>query len=530
MPVIHRGLQGLLLLLCGAASALGFAPFAWWPVWLVAVAWLLHALPQAPWHRQLWMGWVFGVGAALATTHWIGIALWHQPGIPKGVGLGAAAIAWLYSAWPWGLLGMLGGAWTRWDRSGCPNQKRPVLAAAVVLAWWSQAWWLGGFPWLVPGTVWLDTPVQGWGPLGGGLLMAALGLGLAVALAAGWQALETYRHGHRADAWRIWGGVVLAWSTILGGGACLQGLAWTQTTGQPVRVGVVQVDMPSTTLPTVAQEHAYQRMAWRITDALIQRHDVEVIVWPEGLLPSPEGPLREWLAQHEAILGQHALAIGAVIQTDAPAAAGQAASAHNSVLAYGLGSSGRYDKRELVPMTERWPDNGPWKVLGAWANSQPWLQAGAAMQPPLVLAGQQVGVSICYEDAFPHIYQGLPASVGWLINASNDGWFARTPVMAEQHLALSRLRALEQRKPLVRAANIGPSAVISAWGKIITQTGTGKPQMLHADVQPRQGHTPYARWGHAWLGAMVLLVVAGLAHQAWQARQSRRLRVQAASA
>jgi apolipoprotein N-acyltransferase len=531
MSIRHWSLQGLLLLFCGAASGLAFAPLAWWPVWLVTVAWLLHTLAQAPWHRQLWMGWVFGLGAAVATTHWIGIALWHQSSMPKGVSLGASAIAWLYSAWPWGLLGMLGAVWDRLGWTGHNSTwKLPILTTALVLAWWSQSWWLGGFPWLVPGAIWLDTPLQGWGPVGGGLLMAALGLWLAAALSAVWRSRETHRSGHKAKAWYVRGAMALLWMGTFGAGAVLQDTTWTHALDRTVRVGVVQVDMPSTTQVGLAQEHAYQRMAWRITDALIVRHDVDVIVWPEGLLISPEGSLREWLAQHEELLQERSLAIGAIVQAEAFAASAQEQvpssempqpRAHNSVLAHGPDSRGRYDKRELVPMTERWPVDGPWPLLAPWANSQPWLQAGARHQAPLTLAGQHVGTSICYEDAFGHIYQGLPASVSWLINISNDGWFARTPVMPAQHLALSRLRAKKKKKPLVRAANIGPSAVVNAWGQTIARTPIGQTQMLHAHVHPRQGHTPYARWGHAWLGVTGSCLLLLFGASVWRGSRAR---------
>lgn len=499
MPARRFNPPGWVLLLCGAASALGFAPLGWWPVWLGAVAVLLYALAYAPWQRQLWMGWVFGLGAAVATTHWIGMALWHQPDMPWGVAVGASAIAWLYSAWPWGLLGMLGGLMARWRWLLRGWRRLALPLAALVLAWWSQAGWLSGFPWLVSSTVWLDTPLQGWGPVGGGLLMATLGLGLAASVTLGWQTWRS--HG----GLRVATGIGLLWALAWGGGAALHTVQWTHAVGPPVRTGVVQVDMPNITQPDLAQEHAYQSMAWRITDNLIQRYQVDVIVWPEALVTSPEPLLQDWLTQHDTLLQQRALVIGAIIQT-APASGNlPSRRVTNSLLAHGASASGRYDKRELVPMTERWPDSGPWPMLAAWANSQPWIQSGADRQIPLTLAGQQVGASICYEDAFPHIYQGLPASVGWLINSSNDGWFAHTPVMPAQHLALSRLRALEQQKPLVRAANIDPSAVVDAWGRLVAQTETGRPRMLYADVQPRHGHTPYARWGHAWLWVMGLL-------------------------
>lgn len=518
------------MLVCGAASALGFAPLGWWPVWVGAVACFLVSLSQAPWQRQWWLGWVFGLGAAMATTHWIGVALWQ--GIPKGAAVGATAIAWLYCAWPWGLVGMLSGALRRYplDQHCGPSNsvsRLACLTSVLVVAWWSQAWWLSGFPWLVPGAVWLDTPLQGWGPVGGGLLMAALGLGLAAALAWGWQTQQALRAKRIPKTWRTWQGVALVWVGVFGTGAALQRMAWTEATAQPVRVGVVQADIPLTDQLPPGQLEAYQRMAWRISLALISRHDVNVVVWPEGMVSTEESPLRAWLTQNGSVLRQTALVMGALIrEPQAPAALPVTAvrssttKAHNSLLAHGPGSGGRYDKRELVPLVESWPERGPWPMMADWASSRPWIQPGAAVQTPLVLAGQQVGASICYEDAFAHVYQGLPATVSWLINASDDGWFANSPAMPAQHLALSRLRALEQRKPLVRSANIGPSAVVGAWGEIITQTGTGKPQMLHADIQPRQGHTPYARWGHTWLWAMVLLVVCSAC--LWRIRRKNR--------
>ena len=99
------------MLMLGAASALGFAPLGWWPVWLGAVAVFWVSLAASPWQRQWWMGWVFGLAPATATTHWIGVALWQ--GIPAAPAAGASAYAWWSSAWPWGLMGMLSAVCSR---------------------------------------------------------------------------------------------------------------------------------------------------------------------------------------------------------------------------------------------------------------------------------------------------------------------------------------------------------------------------------------------------------------------------------
>ena len=66
------------MLVCGAASALGFAPLGWWPVWVGAVACFLVCLSQAPWQRQGWLGCMFGLGAATGSLLWfvgLGVAM-----------------------------------------------------------------------------------------------------------------------------------------------------------------------------------------------------------------------------------------------------------------------------------------------------------------------------------------------------------------------------------------------------------------------------------------------------------------------
>lgn len=507
-PPIHlpRWLQAVLPLLLGAASSLGYAPYNAWPIWLLAHAlWLL----LLQWQRGgwcVWTGFAFGWAAAASTMHWIGVALWVQPNFPKLTGMIGTASAWTYSAWPWCAVGLLW-AWQGGRRAAWSL----MLASVAVLggAWWSLAWFFwGGFPWLVPSTVWLDTWLQGWGPVGGGLLMAVWGVVLAASLAQGLHWLLTRGAVRSRHKWLvlhigIW---VLAW----GVGLALQSVQWTQPQGKPVHVGVVQIDMPGVARRDKQEEHAYLRMAWRVTSALIQRHAVDVVLWPEAVTASAEAPLRHWLSQHDDLLQGRSLALG--VELAQPGGDGKNVLNYNSILAYGNQAHGRYDKRQLVPLIERAPTRGVWPWLDEWAKGAVWNREGLDDQAPLQLAGQAVAASICYEDVYAQSYQNQPAEVGWLINASNDRWFAHSAVMPPQHLALSRLRALEQQRPLVRAANIGSSAVIDMHGRIQAQTETRATRMLHAHLQPRHGLTPYARFGHSWLLGLLGLGMGGLAY------------------
>jgi apolipoprotein N-acyltransferase len=87
------------------------------------------------------------------------------------------------------------------------------------------------------------------------------------------------------------------------------------------------------------------------------------------------------------------------------------------------------------------------------------FEPGAARQPPLRVAGLSVAASICYEDAYPG--ELLPAirAADLLVNVTNDAWFGRSGARY-QHLQIARMRALESRRFLLRAANDGVSAVI----------------------------------------------------------------------
>jgi apolipoprotein N-acyltransferase len=80
------------------------------------------------------------------------------------------------------------------------------------------------------------------------------------------------------------------------------------------------------------------------------------------------------------------------------------------------------------------------------------------------------GVVICYEDTDPPLARRYAApgddQVDFLVNLSNDGWFDGSSEHA-QHLAISRFRAVECRRALVRAVNMGISAVIDADGRIV---------------------------------------------------------------
>jgi apolipoprotein N-acyltransferase len=130
-------------------------------------------------------------------------------------------------------------------------------------------------------------------------------------------------------------------------------------------------------------------------------------------------------------------------------------------------------------------------------------------------AGQPLGLTICYEDAYGSSQLEVLRDATLLINVTNNAWYGDSTA-PHQHLQISRMRALEGGRFLIRAANDGITAAIDPRGAVVARLPQFQQGVLRVDVQPMTGLTPYARFGNypVVLGALGLL---GLA--AWRRRQ-----------
>ncbi len=112
--------------------------------------------------------------------------------------------------------------------------------------------------------------------------------------------------------------------------------------------------------------------------------------------------------------------------------------------------------------------------------------------------------SICFESTVPHLIRrqvvdlqraGTPPDM--LVNVTNDGWFWGSSIL-DLHLACNVFRAVENRLPLVIAANTGISAHIDANGRIDQRGGRREEAILHATVQPGAQISKYHLWGDSF--------------------------------
>jgi apolipoprotein N-acyltransferase len=274
-----------------------------------------------------------------------------------------------------------------------------------------------------------------------------------------------------------------------GASAVLWHREWTQKFDGPISVAIVQGAVP--------QDQKWS-VAWRdktldLYRELAQPHfGARLIVWPEAALPDLSYQLTDYLSR----LWRDARDSGSDILMGLLRYDPRADAYYNGVLAL-ADQPEWYHKRRLVPFGEFFPVPD---FIRSWLRlmNLPYsdITPGAPNQAPLSAAGQKIGTTICYEDSYGAEQLAVLREATLLVNVTNDAWFGDTSA-AYQHLEISRMRALEAGRPMLRAANDGVSAIIDDLGKVSSTLPRFKADVLTGNVQPRTGLTPYARVGNA---------------------------------
>jgi apolipoprotein N-acyltransferase len=135
---------------------------------------------------------------------------------------------------------------------------------------------------------------------------------------------------------------------------------------------------------------------------------------------------------------------------------------------------------------------------------------GVWPRPLITIPGVgRVAPLICYEALFPGDILHTPERPRALINVTNDGWFGNT-TGPRQHLHQTRVRAVEEGLPIVRAANNGISAMIDGRGRITAQLGLNVRGSIDATLPPALAAPPYARYGDKLFLCLLVLALAVL--------------------
>ncbi len=158
---------------------------------------------------------------------------------------------------------------------------------------------------------------------------------------------------------------------------------------------------------------------------------------------------------------------------------------------------GEYDKMNLVPFGEFIPP------LFGWVN-RITREAGDFVPGESIVVfkvdGHRAGAFICYESVFPDfVRQFVDQGAEVLINISNDGYFGRSAAH-EQHFWIARMRAVENRRWLLRATNDGITAVVDPLGRVVQRLPEFKQTSARLPFDYIADETPYTRFGDwfAW--------------------------------
>ena len=482
----------LLPFIAGAIAVAGFAPLHAWPLPMLALAVLFHAWMRAPSPRSAALsGFAFGMGMFLTGVSWAYISMHRYGGMPAIL----AALATILFAAYLSLFVTAAGALVARLCAERAALRLAAAPAAYVLLDWLRGTLFTGCPWLNIGASQAPSaPLAGFAPYWGAygvMLIAAMVAALLVVAAL------------RTASTRARGAALVAIIALHAAGMGLRQVEWTHPAGQPVRVALVQGNVP-------------QDMKWRddvrmrtILDygRMIEEANADIVVVPETALPAYLDELPPDFLAH---LVEHArrakkqILLGTVERERHPDGTEDY---YNSLVSITANPVQSYRKHHLVPFGEYIPTGFRWMLAILHIPLQDFSR-GAEVQPPLRAGGVSFGVAICYEDIFGSEMLGFLPGARALVNVSNMAWFGDS-LAPEQQLQESQMRALETGRWMVRSTNTGVTASVGPDGHVAGRLPTFTRGTLVATIEPRDGMTPYARTGNlpALWAAVVILVL-----------------------
>lgn len=482
---------GLLAALpAGAATAAGQMPWSLWPVALAGFAACIWLISRAATGRQaILTAWIAGSAGFGLTLNWI----------TEPFQVDAARDAWMA---PFAVVLLAIGLGLFWALAAVLSlrlPRGPARALGFALALAASEALRGviftGFPWALPGHIWI--------PHAPGQLAALIGAGGLTLLTLAIAVLPV--------AYRLRG---------LGLSMALLAASWTWghwRLSEPL-------NSPRDAVVRLVQPDADQALKWDPAWArtFFERHldlsaaplgvygPPDLIVWPETSVPF--------------LLNDPGRALDVILEATGgiPTALGiqreEGLRFYNSLAMIAPDASGAteitavYDKHQLVPFGEYIPGGD---LLAEWLGIFSFSPAegfgySAGPAPSVIDTGTALGrfqPLICYEAVFPW-FQRAVARPDWLLQVTNDAWFGLQSGPF-QHLALARLRAIENGLPVLRAANTGVSAVIGPRGELLAELGMKQQGVIDHPVPAVLNATFYATTG-PW-PATILWLIAALA-------------------
>ncbi len=279
---------------------------------------------------------------------------------------------------------------------------------------------------------------------------------------------------------------------------------------EKIRVGIVQANMSLMDKRNDVNEGL--RRHTRLTRTLLQEEKIDLAVWPEtsvaGAVPEDEA-FAYYRKRVTGRLGVPAI-VGAVLYRDVDDAR-ETIYFNTALISDDRGQiQDRYDKQFLLLFGEYLPFGDKFPVLHEWSPNSGRFSPGTSFEP-LRFHGKDIATFICYEDISPSFVNKLMkhGDPQLLVNMTNDAWFGDSSEPWE-HMALAKLRAVEQRRFFVRSTNSGISGFVDPVGRLTKKTETFKEAAIAEDVAWLTLFSPFRLWGTTpyWLLSVMSFVFA----------------------
>ena len=493
------------ILLAGVLSVAAFPPAPLGGLAYFALLPFIYSLFAEDFHFGFGKGYCYGLILNAGILYWLALnkgTTWYYGTISMLAGV-------TFLALNYGLIGMVVGFIGRRGGANAGLWSLPFVWTAVE---YLRTFGTLGFTWnnLAYTQAYALPLVQSVAVVGSGGLSFWVVL-INVVLFRWWQACRSGRSGVR------WGIVVIGLFGIpvLYGWQALQ--SETPSPRRQVAVSLIQ--------PNVDPNAKWDRQAFfnnmqllhDLTDSACQQPR-DLVVWPETATPTF---LRRNHYQQLTLINQHINRLGIHLLSGVPdyAPNGDNYRIYNAafLLRPGTTTIEDYRKLRLVPFGEYIPLSGYFPELKRLNLGQGNFDAGDSMRVfkmPLRIDHRSatdttltLSVVICYESTFPELVrEATRRGAELLVVVSNDAWFGYTsaPFL---HAAIARFRAVENRIPVVRAANTGISLIYDQYGRTLQRLGFAEQGYLAATVEQGTPHTLFTRWGNWW--AVLSVIVSG---------------------
>lgn len=503
-----RLLASFLCSLAGFVAAWGFAPTELWWLMPICLAALIYFWCNASPKQAVLYGYCFGLGLYLHGIVWIvtlahdfnGAAYWLAWFIHLIIALILASYIAVVGYLQAKLLQnqSFAQAFSQKALNSSPNvaeqlklkpqslfwQRALLVSALWVLADWLRSNVLSNFPWLEIAYSQTGFALSAYATLGGASMVSFVLLLCAFCLV---NVLTHLRVNCVKQS--LTGLIVLI--LLFGVGAGLQTVNWSRAIDQPFTTALVQANIP---IQQKWQEQALDRVVrtyYRQTKGL----DVDLAIWPETAIPTRLQRVDEafW---HKVAPASGELISGVEQVIDE--------TTYNAAIMTCRGQRQIYQKQRLVPFGEYIPFRFLTQFIAHYIGLEVH-QYGRAEQSMVFDCDSltTIGLSICFEIAFPRLIRQQALQSQVLVNISEDAWFGDSTATF-QRLQMARMRAIEFSRPMLASSNSGPSAIVNHHGRVVTMSGNYVQQTVQGRVFPQQGMTPFLRWGD-WFVALCLI-------------------------